>query len=105
MMSFVSKESENGRHLMADRQLHRLVWAGLCLSLGGCAGTPMEPRPIAGRAQSVPVEQATAECRFEAEKAVAGEQNLGVRSYFWREVYGSCLDAKGYQLVPVAAQP
>jgi hypothetical protein len=77
--------------------------AGLCLSLGGCAGTPMEPRPIAGRAQSVPVEQAKAECDFEGTKAITGIQNLGLASYTYREVYGSCMKAAGYEMVEVGA--
>ena len=77
--------------------------AGLCLSLGGCAGTPMEPRPIAGRAQSVPVEQAQAQCDFEGTRSIAGIQNLGLASYTYREVYTSCMGSLGYQMVEVGS--
>ena len=89
--------------------MHRIVAiactgiaVGLILSLSGCA-TPMEPRPIAGRAQSVPVEQAQAQCDFEGTRSIAGIQNLGLASYTYREVYTSCMGSLGYQMVEVGS--
>lgn len=87
--------------------MHRIVAiactgiaVGLIMSLSGCA-TPMEPRPIAGRAQTMPVDEARATCDFEGTKSIAGIQNLGVASYTYGEVYGACMNAAGFEMVPV----
>jgi hypothetical protein len=79
----------------------RYLSAAAVLALAGCASTPMETRPIAGFSQAVPAQQAEAECRFEVEKATAGEQNLGIIMHISENVMESCLAAKGYQQVAV----
>lgn len=82
---------------------HIATFAAL-LSLVACStGPAYEIRPSATIAPTMDQDRAIAECRVEVMRSISGIQNYGVAFATGDAMWNACLQAKGYDRVPVGS--